>query len=343
MPDPRANSKAAAHQTIRWGIVGCGDVCEVKSGPGLYKAENSALVAVMRRNGELAADYARRHGVARWYDDGDRLINDPEVDAVYIATPPDTHMEYTCKAAQAGKPVYVEKPMARTFDECQTMIRACEAAGVPLWVAYYRRRLPKFLKVQALLEQGAIGDVRSVLIRYYQPLKSTDAFPEQRSWRVDPEIAGAGLFLDLGSHMLDILDYLLGPISRVQGFAANQGGRYDAEDIVCGSFTFESGVQGTGIWLFTSFENLDWTEIEGTEGRIGYACFDASPIALTTSAGAQEIPITQPAHVHQPLIQTIVDELNGRGRCPSTAVSGARASWVMDQMLAGYRQAHSEK
>ena len=177
---------------IRWGIVGCGDVCEVKSGPGLYKAENSALTAVMRRDGALAADFARRHGVARWYDDGDRLINDPEVDAVYVATPPDTHMEYTCKAAAAGKPVYVEKPMARTYEECQTMIGACEAAGVPLWVGYYRRGLPKFLKVQELLEQGAIGDVRSVLIRYYQPPKPSDAFPDQRSWRVNPEIAGAG-------------------------------------------------------------------------------------------------------------------------------------------------------
>ena len=323
---------------IRWGIVGCGDVCEVKSGPGLYKAENSALTAVMRRNGALAADFASRHGVARWYDDGDRLINDPEVDAVYVATPPDTHMEYTCKAAEAGKPVYVEKPMARTHEECQTMIRACEAAGVPLWVGYYRRRLPKFLKVQELLEQGAIGDVRSVLIRYYQPPKPSDAFPDQRSWRVDPEIAGAGLFLDLGSHMLDILDYLLGPISRVQGYAANQAELYDAEDIVCGSFTFESGVQGTGTWMFTGFEHLDWTEIEGTKGRIGYVCFDASPIALTTSAGTEEIPVTQPDHVHQPLIQTIVDELNGRGLCPSTGESGARTSWVMDEMLAEYRR-----
>ena len=323
---------------IRWGIVGCGDVCEVKSGPGLYKAENSALVAVMRRNGDLAADFARRHAVARWYDDGDRLINDPEVDAVYIATPPSTHMEYTCKAALAGKPVYVEKPMARTYDECQRMIRACEAAHVPLWVAYYRRRLPKFLKVQELLEKGAIGDVRSVSVRYYQRMQPAESFPDQRSWRVDPAIAGAGLFLDLGSHMLDILDYLLGPIARVEGFAANQGGHYAAEDIVCGSFAFESGVLGTGTWRFTGFENLDWTEIEGTEGRIGYVCFDASPIVLTTSAGAQEIPVTQPAHVHQPLIQTIVDELNGRGSCPSTGVSGARTSWVMDQMLAEYRQ-----
>lgn len=326
---------------IRWGIVGCGDVCEVKSGPGLYKAEDSALVAVMRRNRELAADFARRHAVDRWYDDGSSLINDPDVDAVYVATPPSTHMEYTCMAAQAGKPVYVEKPMARTFDECQTMIRACEAAGVPLWVGYYRRRLPKFLKIQELLEQGAIGDVRSVHIRYYQRVAPTNAFPDQRSWRVDPEIAGGGLFLDLGSHMLDILDYLLGPISAVQGFAANQGGHYDAEDNVCGSFTFASGVQGTGSWLFTAFENLDWTEIEGTAGRIGYVCFDDSPIVLTTSAGSREIPVTQPPHVHQPLIQTIVDECNGRGRCPSTGVSAARTSWVMDQMLAEFRSADS--
>ena len=323
---------------IRWGIVGCGDVCEVKSGPGLYKAEGSALVAVMRRNGELAADYARRHGVARWYDDGDRLINDPDVDAVYVATPPDTHMEYTCKAAAAGKPVYVEKPMARSYDECQTMIRACEDAGVPLWVGYYRRRLPKFLKVQELLEQGAIGDVRSVLVRFYGKSKPADASPDPLGWRVDPEIAGAGLFLDLGSHMLDILDYFLGPISRVQGFAANQGGLYDAEDIVSGSFTFKSGVQGTGTWMFSGFENLDWTEIEGSKGRIGYVCFDPSPIVLTTASGAQEIPVSQPDHVHQPLIQTIVDELDGRGRCPSSGISGARTSWVMDQMLAAYRQ-----
>ncbi len=323
---------------IRWGIVGCGDVCEVKSGPGLYKAGDSALVAVMRRNGELAADYARRHGVARWYEDGDRLINDPEVDAVYIATPPDTHMEYTCKAAAAGKPVYVEKPMARSYDECQTMMRACEEAGVPLWVGYYRRRLPKFLKVQELLEQGAIGEVRSVLVRFYGKSKPVDASRDELGWRVDPEIAGAGLFLDLGSHMLDILDYFLGPISRVQGCAANQGGLYEAEDIVSGSFTFESGVQGTGTWMFTGFENLDWTAIEGSKGRIGYVCFDASPILLTTADGAREIPVTQPDHVHQPLIQTIVDELNGRGRCPSTGISGARTSWVMDQMLAEYRQ-----
>jgi predicted dehydrogenase len=115
-------------ERVRWGIIGVGDVTERKSGPGFQQAERSELVAVMRRTGELAADYARRHGVPRWYDDADALIADPEVDAVYVATPPDTHRHYALRAAAAGKPVYVEKPMARTADECNEMIEACEAA-----------------------------------------------------------------------------------------------------------------------------------------------------------------------------------------------------------------------
>lgn len=329
--------------TIRWGIVGCGDVCEVKSGPGFQKARNSALVAVMRRNGELAADFARRHRVPRWYDDAAALINDPEVDAVYVATPPSSHKEYTLMAAAAGKPVYVEKPMAPTHADCLEMTEACQAAGVPLWVGYYRRRLPKFVAIQELLASGVIGDVRSVNIRLRQPVAAQlhrpgEAMdPAHLPWRVNPAIAGAGLFLDLAAHMLDIVDLLMGPIRGVSGYANNLGGHYPAEDIVTGSFAWENGALGTGSWFFTAADRLDWTELEGPLGRIGYVCFDASPIQLTTAAGVQEIAVTQPDHVHQPLIQTIVDELNGEGRCPSTGESAARTSWVMDQMLEGWR------
>lgn len=330
--------------TIRWGIVGCGDVCEVKSGPGFQKATNSALVAVMRRNGDLAADFARRHGVPRWYDDAQALINDPEVDAVYVATPPSSHKEYTLLAAAAGKPVYVEKPMAPTYADCVEMIEACQAAGVPLWVGYYRRRLPKFVKIQELLNSGVIGEVRAVTIRLHQPVTAQLHQPgtpmnlNDLPWRVNPTIAGGGLFLDLAAHMLDIVDMLVSPIRAVSGFATNQGGHYPAEDIVTGAFAFENGALGTGSWFFTAADRLEWAELEGPLGRIGYACFDTSPIQLTTATGVQEIPVTQPDHVHQPLIQTIVDELNGQGRCPSTGESGARATWVMDQMLAGWRK-----
>ena len=330
-------------RTIRWGIIGCGDVTEVKSGPGLQKASHSQLVAVMRRTGALARDYAQRHGVPRWYDSADALIRDPEVDAVYIATPPASHKEYTLQCAQAGKPVYVEKPMARTFAECQAMIHACRNVGVPLFVAYYRRALTRFLKVKELIDTRAIGEVRFVTITLYQPGVAPELAAQHLPWRVNPEVAGGGLFVDLASHMLDVLDYLLGPICSVAGFASNQAHRYPAEDIVTGTFMFESGVHGVGTWCFTGFGRCDRTEIVGTGGKITYSTFDAQPVTVTTPNAETEYAFTYPLHIQQPLIQTVVDELNGVGRCPSTGDSAARTSWVMDQMLKDVRATYESR
>src|SRR5512136_2500423 len=176
-------------KTIRWGIIGCGNVTEVKSGPGFQKANNSQLVAVMRRNGALAKDYAERHGVRKWYDDANALIADPDVDAVYIATPPASHKEHTLAVARAGKPVYVEKPMAMNYAECEEMIEACRSAGVKLFVAYYRRALPRFLKVKGLVESGVIGQVRSVMVSLYMPPAPDELDPSHLPWRVLPEIS----------------------------------------------------------------------------------------------------------------------------------------------------------
>src|SRR2546426_1602181 len=202
-------------KTIRWGISGCGDVTEVKSGPGFQKSNHSALVAVMRRQGELARDYAERHGVARWYDNAAALINDSEVDAVYIATPPSSHKEYTLMSAAAGKPVYVEKPMARNFEECRAMIGACGSASVPLFVAYYRRALTRFLKIKELVDARAIGDARFVNVTFYQPIASEDLDSQSLPWRLIRELAGGGRFVDLASPMLDFLDYVVGPVIAV--------------------------------------------------------------------------------------------------------------------------------
>ncbi|MCC9075596.1 Gfo/Idh/MocA family oxidoreductase [Litorilinea aerophila] len=327
-------------KTIRWGIIGCGDVTEVKSGPGFQKARNSALVAVMRRNGDLARDYAQRHNVPKWYDDAEALIRDPDVDAVYIATPPYAHKQYTLMAAAAGKPVYVEKPMAMNYQECQEMIQACEEAGVPLWVAYYRRMLPRFLKIKTLLEEGAIGEPRFVTVTLTRPVglqfRNPGAQGAEMPWRVDPAIAGGGLFVDLGSHILDYLDYFLGPVTQACGHAANQAGHYPAEDVVTGSFVFQSGVHGVGVWNFASYTAVDQTEIVGSKGKLTFSSFGTEPVRLTTEKGTSEFDIETPRHVQQPLIQTIVDELNGQGKCPSTGVSAARTNWVMDQLLRDY-------
>jgi predicted dehydrogenase len=287
----------------------------------------------MRRNGELARDYAKRHGVPRWYDDAEALINDPEVDAVYIATPPVAHKDYTLLSAQAGKPVYVEKPMALNFEECQVMIQACQAATVPLFVAYYRRARPRFLKVKELIEAQSVGEIRFINVTLYQPPAPQELNVSTLPWRVIPEVAGGGHFIDLASHTLDFLDYILGPIHSVRGFATNQAHLYPAEDIVTGTFIFTSGIHGVGTWCFTSFDRQDVTEIVGSKGKLTFATFGNEPIILTTPTGRQEFSYDNPPHIQQPLIQTVVDALNGAGTCPSTGESAARTSWVMDQML----------
>jgi len=324
---------------VRWGIIGCGDVTEVKSGPALQQAAGSELVAVMRRTGALAEDYARRHGVPKWTDNADALIHDPDVNAIYIATPPDTHCAYTLRAADAGKPVYVEKPMARTYAECQTMIEACHAAGVPLFVAYYRRALPRFVKIKELIDAGAIGEVRAVHMQLFDDARPD---PSALPWRFRPEVAGGGLFVDLGAHMIDFLLYALGPIVAAHGDAGNQTGRYPAEDIVSGSFTFASGAQGTGLWWFSSPQRADFTEIYGAEGTLRYACFDNAPVILQRGDREEQFVIDHPPHVQQPLIQTVVDTLLGGGPCPSTGESAAETNRIMDRLLAGYRARRDE-
>ena len=204
-------------RTIRWGMIGCGDVAEVKSGPGFYKARNSTLIAVMRRNGERAADYARRHGVARWHDDAEAIIAAPDIDAVYIATLTDSHRDYTLRCAAAGKPVYVEKPMAMNHAECLAMIAACRAGGVPLWVGYYRRALPRFLKVRDLIAKGAIGEVRLVRSQQFARLPGAGAFAGGAvPWRVDPALSGGGFFFEAVCHTFDFLDFLFGRIDEVR-------------------------------------------------------------------------------------------------------------------------------
>lgn len=321
---------------VCWGIIGCGDVTEKKSGPALQKIENSSLVAVMRRTGELAKDYAERHNVPRWYDKAEDLIKDSEVNAVYIATPPSTHKKYTIMAAEAGLPVYVEKPMAINQKEAEEMIRVCEENGVELHVAYYRRAMPRFLKIKELLDSGAIGEVRTVNIRLAQPLQEEEKDEANLPWRVLPEIAGGGKFLDLAAHTLDLFDYYFGPIESASGFAVNQGGYYPAEDNVVMSFRFKNKIQGIGSWTFNGYHDLDQNEIIGTKGRLLFSSFNEEAIILENENGQQEIEFSYPEHVQQPLLEKVVASLLDEGESPSTGYTAARTTAVMDKIIAQY-------
>lgn len=318
--------------TIRWGILGCGEVTEVKSGPGFQKAAGSQLVAVMRRNGDLAADYAQRHGVPRSYGDASALIADPEVDAVYIATPPGAHLPLALLCAEAGKPCYVEKPMALSHAESQKMNAAFAARGVPLFVAYYRRAMPRFAKIHELLANDAIGAPRYVNLQLHQPVPAEDLDPSGPGWRVNPALSGGGRFVDMGSHQLDFLDYLFGPVTDVHGFSARHAG-LPAEDTVSAVLKFASGISASASWCFAAGDKLDRCEIVGDAGRLIFSTFDDSPVRLITLAGEKSISIANPAHVQQPLIQNVTDCLLGRAEALSTGESAARTDWVIDRIL----------
>ena len=333
------SSKKIKDDQVRWGIIGVGDVCEKKSAPAMQLIANSSIEAVMRRNGEKAADYARRHHIAKWYDDALRLIQDPAVNAIYIATPPSSHLKYTIMAAAAGKPVYVEKPMALNYAECQQMISECNKHRVPLYVAYYRRALANFLKIKEIIESGIIGEVRAVYIKL---LKSSvgEQSDADDNWRVDPNISGGGHFVDLASHQFDFLDFIFGPVRKVHGVVGNQAKLYAAEDIVTASFEFANGVIGSGLWCFTVARNAEeeTMQIIGSKGQMVFSCFGSPDIELKIDGQAQQkLQFEYPRHIQQPLIETIVADLLGLGSCISSGTSASRTNFVLDQILSGHR------
>jgi len=323
---------------VNWGIVGCGNVTELKSGPAFNKVEHSRLVAVMRRNASLAQDYANRHGVPKYYSDASQLINDPEVNAIYIATPPDTHAIYAIEAMHAGKPVYVEKPMARNYQECQKMIRVSQETGMPLFVAYYRRTLPAFLKVKELIDNGIIGRPLMVNIRLYKSSGDKDQYPDQQTWHVNPKIAGGGYFYDLASHQFDFMDYIFGPITEVHGLAHNLAGYYAAEDTVSATFAFGAGVIGTGSWCFVvpKGSEEDIIEITGTKGKLSFSSFQHGDVKLTSADGTISFSFQNPENIQHLLISQVVQSLLSEGECVSTGYSASRTSWVMEEIVKEY-------
>lgn len=325
------------HQMINWGIIGCGNVTEVKSGPAFNKVKDSRLIAVMRRNKTLADDYARRHNVPKVYSDANDLINDNDINAVYIATPPGSHMEYALAVIKAGKPVYIEKPMAVNYAECLKINEAALKYNVPVFVAYYRRALPGFLKVKDLIESGSIGKVRFIHIQLFKA-PTNEEKAGILPWRVDPALSGGGHFFDLACHQLDYFDYLFGTVQKVKSIVLNQGGLYKAEDFVSAEFVFPDDIAGTGLWCFNASEasNRDIIEITGTKGSIRFSTFSFEPIVLVNDSGRQEFLNERPEHVQYFLIEKIVEELEGKGTSPSTGITAARTSKLMDEIVKEY-------
>ncbi len=305
-------------EEVRWGIIGCGDVCELKSGPAFSKVAHSKLVAVMRRDAEKAKDYASRHHVPKYYSDAQLLIDDPEVNAIYIATPPAQHEAYAIKAMAAGKPVYIEKPLALNADSCLRIHHESLKTQVPASGAYYRRALPLFEKVKALLAEKRIGDVKLINLNTLQSADKNIITKTPDNWRVNPALSGGGYFHDLSPHQLDLMYWFFGKPLDVRGRSLNQDKKYEAPDVTSVEAVFPGKIIFHGVWAFNVSETAvtDSCEIIGDQGTLKFSFFTGAKLEIKTNSGTEIIEFTNPPNIQHYMIDRVVRYFRGEGDNP---------------------------
>jgi predicted dehydrogenase len=291
-----------------WGILGCGDVTEVKSGPAFNKVVNSKIEAVMRRDAKKAEDYAKRHQIKKWYANAEDLINDPKINSIYVATPPAFHKNYAVKAMKAGKNVYIEKPVTLTVDECEKLIEVEKQTNQKVTVAHYRRALPLFVKLKELIDSGIIGEVRIIDLKLLQKPNSDMIAKTDENWRLNPEISGGGLFYDLAPHQLDILVHIFGAPIFSQGFSKNQAKNSEADDITVGQILFKNNISFSGIWNFNAYpqNEIEQCEIIGSEGKIIFSFF-GNEMALIKDGQTEVFSFENSHHIQQNMIEKTVN------------------------------------
>lgn len=328
------------NKVIRWGILGCGKVVEEKSGPAFNRVANSSLYAVMRRNLELAKHSANKLGAVKWYDDVNMLINDRMIDAIYISTPPGVHYEQALACSCAKKPTYIEKPFARNYNESLEIVNAFERSKTPLFVAHYRRALPRFKELKKVIDSGEIGKVCEVdfkLMRKYIPSEIS------QSWLYNPEISGGGKFFDIAPHTIDLMVFLFGDFEDVHGFASNNNKDYLVEDIVVMSFKTKSGVLGTANFNSLSNEKSDQMAIYGTDGYVVLNVHGDAPIKVNGINGTRYIDIKNPVNIEEPMIQAVVDDLLGTAKCPCTGRDALITTAIIDSVLSDYYNGRNDR
>ena len=316
-------------ETIKWGIIGCGDVAEVKSGPAFQKAANSELVAVMRRNVKKAKDFAERHNVPFWYDTVEDILNHPEINAIYIATPPSTHLKIAKLCLAKNKFVYLEKPITINADEAHQLSKIV-TQNDKIVVAHYRRNLPAFLKVKELLDTNVIGDILFADIQILQSKFNNIITKTDDNWRIKPNISGGGYFHDIAPHQIDLMYHYFGEIKNAQGFSTSTQNNRVA-DIVNGIIEFESGVQFRGIWNFIASEEdvKDECKIYGEKGTITFS-FYGEKVFLNIDEKREVFQFENPKHIQQPLIAQTVNYFLGKAKNPCALENGVQVMEILD-------------
>ncbi len=321
---------------VNWGVIGVGSVCEVKSVPAMYKTPNSKVISVMRRTAAKAEDFAKRHAIENWTTNASEVIEHPDIDIVYIATPPKYHKQYALQVAAAGKACYIEKPMAVTYQACKDIVTVFKQKQLPLYVAYYRTCLPNFLKVKEFLDNGKIGKPLQVQLNLTKPLDVVKEGYFETNWRINPDVAGDGYFYDLGSHQINILEFLFGDIIAVNSMVDNQSKLHACNDVVSAQIRFKNKCIATCFWSFNTAtpQRKDELIIKGELGVLKMACFNDAPIEFTDTKGVvSSTKISYPEHVQLPLVTSIVNDLlTDKTNTYSTGNKGAQTNYWLEQI-----------
>lgn len=315
------------NKSISWGIIGCGDVAEVKSGPAFQKVKNSSLVAVMRRNEDKVIDFAKRHHVANWTTNASTLIKNELINAVYIATPPSSHLEYTLQTIEAGKNVYLEKPMVLNSAEAEKLLAAVKNNNIKITIAHYRRELPVFIKVKDLLNANVIGKVSSAEIDIRQTGNASLIAKSDENWRINPEISGGGYFHDIAPHQIDLMCHYFGAIEAIKKGDTKENNHLN--QVVKGEVIFKNGVNFLGSWDFNATEDVDNCTIYGERGSISFS-FYGDEITVSIDGVKKSFQFTNPDHVQQPMIEKTVGYFLGNNANPCSVEEAAIVTQIMD-------------
>ena len=316
---------------IRWGFLGCGKVVRTKSGDAFRNVPNSTIEVIRRRNLDAAKESAEYFGAPHWCDRIEELLAS-DIDAVYIATPPGLHYEQAMACLKAGKAVYLEKPFARNYTEAKELTEAFEEAGVPLYIGHYRRALPRFLKIREMLKSNIIGDVTDIDFYLNRIFSKKEA---DNSWLYNPVLSGGGKYYDIAPHTVDIIQFLFGDITNVQGNVKNIGVGCPLENIVEMSFVTENGVNGNARFCCVAEEKSDRMHVTGTKGTMEFSVHGKTDVIVKDENGTiiEQFDLPDPKAVEESMVQSVVEDLLGISKCESKAQDVLVTYKIIDEVL----------
>jgi predicted dehydrogenase len=286
----------SSSNTLRWGLIGCGDIARRRVAPALRDLDNCRLINVTREKIDQLEAFAREFGAEKWVADWHELVADPDIDAVYIATPVYLHHKMTLEAAARGKHVLCEKPMAMTESECKAMILACESQGVRLGIAYYRHFYPTVRRTHAIIREGVIGDVKIVQMNAFSPFDRKPGEP--RYWLLEKGKSGGGPMMDFGCHRIEVMLDLLGPVTDVHAEISNLRFQREVEDTAIAHLVFSNGVRGLLTVTHVVAEGQDTLDVYGTKGSVHIPVLNQGKLILRTERDTvEQLPLHENLHI----------------------------------------------